>query len=301
MRPELGIAFIILLAGLAIAYGRLFLQRRHDLQRLKKLEKQIQFFLENPSSPSYSLIDDNLSSLENAVSDLQNRLVLTEDKALRESQNSSDFVADISHQLKTPLSAMRLYCELDAGQCQHSSDLLELITRLEKLVQSLLLIEKLKSNSYQLKFKICEINALISHVWSELQQLYPERTLNISGDARLRVDADWMSEAILNVLKNACEHAASNPAIEISIIKAEASVMIAIADHGGGVPEADLTKIFNRFHRSANNPIPGHTGLGLAITRSIIEKHHGTIFVDNQGDGLCLTICLPILDGSQTY
>ena len=301
MGLEVEIFLVILLIGLAIACGRLLLQRRHELQRQEQLKQQINRFLENPMPPAYSVADDNFSSLENAVADLQSRIILADDKTRRESQKSVDFAADISHQLKTPLAAMRLYCELDAGQGQHSKEMMELTIRLEKLIQSLLLIEKLKADSYQMKFKSCDLHALIMQVWTELRPLFPERCLNVTGDARLRMDSDWMGEAFLNILKNACEHPATNPSIEISITETEASVMIAISDHGGGVPDAELAKIFERFHRSANKQVPGNTGLGLAITRTIIEKHHGTIFAVNQGDGLCISICLPILDGRLTY
>lgn len=301
MGLEVGIFLVILLIGLAIMYGRLLLQRRQELQRQDQLKQQINRFLENPFPPAYSVADDNYSSLENAVAELQSRILFADDKTRRESHKSIDFAADISHQLKTPLAAMRLYCELDAGQGQHSKEMLELTVRLEKMIQSLLLIEKLKADSYQMKFKSCDLHALIMQVWTELHPLFPERCLIVAGDARLRMDSEWMGEALLNILKNACELPATNPAIEINITKAEASVMIALSDHGGGVPDAELAKIFERFHRSANNQVPGNTGLGLAITRTIVEKHHGTIYAVNQGDGLCISICLPVLDGRLTY
>lgn len=301
MSPEAGIFLSILLIGLAFACGRLLLQRRHELIRQEQLMLKINRFLENPTTPAYSVADDHFSSLENAVADLQNRIILADDKTRRERQKSVDFAADISHQLKTPLAAMRLYCELDAGQGQHSKEMMELTIRLEKLIQSLLLIEKLKADSYQMKFESCDLRALITQVWSELHPLFPDRWLIISGDSRLRLDSDWMGEAFLNILKNACEHPSVNPSIEVTLSETEASAMISISDHGGGVPEAELTKIFERFHRSANNQVPGNTGLGLAITRTIVEKHHGTILAVNQGNGLCISICLPILDGRLTY
>lgn len=287
----------ILIAGLSAACLWLFWQQRRIRQRQNQLQRQIAGFLERPASPAYSVADDPFALLENAVAALEGRLLLAEENTLRESRKSMDFVADISHQLKTPLAALRLYSELDAGKGLHSAEQLELTIRLEKLIQSLLLMEKLKADAYPMRFEACSLRVLVTQVWAELQPLYPDRRLDIRGDAAIRLDLSWMSEAVLNILKNACEQPAVNPAIEVALSQTEASVILAMTDHGGGVPEAELDNIFERFHGLGQNRAPGHTGLGLAITRTIVEKHHGTVFAANAGDGLCLTLCLPILDG----
>jgi len=294
---ELGIGLLIMIAGLLIAIVWLLLRLRQTRQRQAKITQQIQRFLERQETPAYSVSDDDVASLENAVADLESRLLQMEERTTRENKKHADFVADIAHQLKTPLAAMRLFCELDAGRSPHQAEQLELTLRMEKLIQALLRMEKLKSDVYQLKYESCDMRELASQIWAELQPLFPDRVLDVRGEAVMRLDQEWMAEALLNILKNACEQPADNPAIELTLVQSEAAVTISVTDHGGGLPAGDLSKVFNRFHRVSPNPVQGNSGLGLAITRTIVEKHHGTILAENHQDGMRMTICLPILDG----
>lgn len=291
----LGLALVI--AGLLAACFWLLLRQRQSRQRQTQLSQQIQRFLEHPETPAYSVSDDTFTSLENAVADLEKRLLQLENRTARENRKNADFVADIAHQLKTPLAAMRLFCELDAGQSPHQAEQLELTLRMEKLIQALLRMEKLKSDVYRLRYESCDIRILVGQIWAELQPLFPDRKLDIRGEAVMRLDPEWMAEALLNILKNACEHQAENPLIELMLIQSEAAVTISLTDHGGGLSTDALPKIFARFHRATQKTASGSSGLGLAITRTIVEKHHGTILAENCLDGLRITICLPILDG----
>ena len=108
-----------------------------------------------------------------------------------------------------------------------------------------------------------------------------------------------MYEAIANVVKNACEHTADNGKIEIVINHSEKSTNICINDNGGGVPNEELPLLFSRFHRT-DNATPNSAGIGLAITKAIVEKHHGTIVAENGKQGLNIVICLPHIDGYVT-
>lgn len=297
MRWELEIGLVIMVLGLTAVSLWLLLCLRQARQRQVQLLQQIQRFLEHPETPAYSVSDDDLASLENAVADLETRMLQMKERSIRESRHHADFVADIAHQLKTPLAAMRLFCELDDGRSPHQAEQLELTLRMEKLIQALLRMEKLKSDVYQLKYEPCDLPLLVGQVWAELQPLFPDRVLDIRGEAMMRLDPDWMAEALQNILKNACEQPAENPAIELTLVQSEAAVTLSLTDHGGGLPADALLQIFARFHRATHKAVPESSGLGLAITRTIVEKHHGTILAENHQDGLRITICLPILDG----
>ena len=281
----------ILIAGLAAACIVLALAAaRRTAAATTAAAANQRFSRAVPHPPAYSVADDAFAMLENAVAALESRLLAAEENTLRESRKNSDFVADISHQLKTPLAALRLYSELDAGKGLHSAEQLELTIRLEKLIQALLLMEKLKSDAYPMHFESCSLRPLVTQVWAELQPLFPDRRLDIRGDAAMRLDLSWMSEAVQNILKNACEQSAENPAIEVVLSQSEASVTLALTDHGGGDARERARENIRAFSwLRAKTRAPGHTGLGLAITRTIVEKHHGTIFAANTGDGLCLT------------
>jgi signal transduction histidine kinase len=127
--------------------------------------------------------------------------------------------------------------------------------------------------------------------------MYPEKAFHISGSATLRCDSSWLGEACLNVLKNSCEHTLHNGKIMVLLDTSDASITITIEDNRSGVPEEELPGLFRRFSRSYRAAPKGGVGIGLAITKTIVEKHHGTIYAGNTADGLKITMCFPILDG----
>ncbi|MDD2504195.1 MAG: ATP-binding protein [Clostridia bacterium] len=111
------------------------------------------------------------------------------------------------------------------------------------------------------------------------------KSFNISGNAFLRCDSDWLGEAFLNVLKNSCEHTQDDGKILVFIESSEASVTVTIEDNGGGIPKEQLRGLFHRFSRSYRAASKGGAGIGLAITKTIVEKHHGTIYAENTAEG----------------
>jgi signal transduction histidine kinase len=106
-----------------------------------------------------------------------------------------------------------------------------------------------------------------------------------------------MGEAISNLLKNACEHTAITGKIMVTIESSDASVSVVVEDDGGGVAQEALSGLFERFSHGAAPAKPGGMGLGLSITKTIVEKHHGTTFAENGPNGLRIILCLPVLDG----
>ena len=131
----------------------------------------------------------------------------------------------------------------------------------------------------------------------EFRPLFPNKKYTVSGESRFRLDKAWLSEALGNVVKNASEHTAENGKIAITIENSEQSTTVSIKDNGGGVPEEELSKLFQRFHRT-ENANPNSAGIGLAITKAIVEKHHGTITAENTGEGLNVIMCFPHIDGA---
>ena len=99
-------------------------------------------------------------------------------------------------------------------------------------------------------------------------------------------------------MKNACEHTPEDGRIKARIFDSDESVILTLEDNGGGVPAADLPHLFERFYK-AKNASPDSTGLGLAITKEIVSKHHGTVTAENAGEGLRLTLCFPKIDANR--
>lgn len=262
--------------------------------RIRRITEQIEGFLMGKKTPlELSLREDSMATLENAVCDLEENVLRSQQREQEESRRTSSLTADISHQLKTPLTTLRLYTEMD--EAPHMEESLQQITRMEKLVQSLLRLEKLCADGYKFQFAMASVEKIICWQRDYLHPLFPEREFCITGSVNIRCDEKWLGEAFLNLLKNACEHTKENGHIWITLEKSDTTCFCTIEDDGGGVPEKELPRLFERFYRSEHQNHQG-VGIGMAIAKEIIRRHHGTITASNTKSGLKLWISLPIYD-----
>ena len=289
---------IFLTAILAVICLVLLLLRRKDHKRIRQLRQEAEDFLNHGGKPmDVALQEDDIAMLQNALCELQDRLIRARELQKEECSRTSSLTADISHQLKTPLTTLRLYTEMDAAPHMEAS--LEQISRMENLIQSLLRLERLCADGYHFVFKSQDMKTLIEEQWSFLTAAFPGRSLTISGNAAIRCDNKWMGEAFLNLLKNACEHTAPGGTIRVSLEKTDAAFFCSLEDDGGGVCAKDLPHLFERFYRAEHQSTQG-AGIGLSIVREIIRRHHGTITASNTEKGLKMDITLPVMDGNLT-
>ena len=265
-------------------------------RRIRKLAEKIEEHLSGIAPMlDVALEEDSIARLQNAVCDTQQTLSRQRELYAQECARTSNLTADISHQLKTPLTTLRLYTELD--DAPHAPECLAQIQRMEDLIGALLRLERLCADGYAFTFGTADAEAIIWDQWQSLQPLFPGKSLRVSGSAVIRCDEKWLGEAFLNLLKNACEHSASH--IQVNLERTEAAFFCTIEDDGGGVSSADLPRLFDRFYRSENQKGKG-VGIGLAIVREIITRHHGTITAENGEKGLRMTISMPMLDRNLT-
>ena len=279
---------------LAILCMILIIQKIYLAYRIQKLAEQVDGFNSGTSEIlDVALQEDRLAQLHNGIADLQQSLVRTKQLNSEECIRTSQLTADISHQLKTPLTTLRLYTELD--NAPHMEASLEQIQRMEDLIQALLRLERLCADGYSFQFVQADAKEIILEQWQSLQTIWPGKQLIMDGEAHIRCDEKWLGEAFLNLLKNACEHTDENGMIRVQLERTEAAFFCVIEDNGGGVAPDELTKLFQRFYRAEHQRRSG-SGIGLAIVKEIIHRHHGNITAENGEHGLKMSISMPMLD-----
>lgn len=272
----------------------LIVERRLLRGRIVRLRRQIDRFLSgNGEMLDVALQEDPLATLQNSIADLEQALTRAKALNAEECGRTSRLTADISHQLKTPLTTLRLYTELDAAP--HMASSLEQIQRMEDLIGALLRLERLCADGYTFHFAEADIATLIWEQWELLAPLYEQKKLTVTGNARIRCDKGWLAEAYLNLLKNACEHTCPDGEIHIHLERTEVAFFCTVEDNGGGVREQELSHLFERFYRAQHQSKNG-AGIGLAIVKEIIARHHGTITAENGDAGLKMSIAIPMLD-----
>ncbi len=270
-------------------------RNKHEKQ-MRAIEAQLEAFLGgNEDNSIFNLEDSSYATLKNYIYALEERLVFQKDLLEKKTNETAEFIASISHQLKTPLAGIKLYCEMD--HAPHYEKQLELIEQMEHHIKSLLTLEKFRADAYILEFDQHPLKELIESSWSKVHPMYSGIRLLVQGDESLRCDRYWLGEAFLNIFKNSCESIDGAGAINVNIFKEQSSIFVEIEDSGGGVNESELTHIFTRFTRLRKENNSGGVGLGLAITKAIAEKHHATIIAANTASGLKITFCFPIISG----
>ena len=281
----------IICAGLLIR--NLILNRR-----IRKLAELVDDFNSGTGEMlDVALEEDVLAQLHNGIADTQQALARAKQLNAEECHRTSQLTADISHQLKTPLTTLRLYMELD--DAPHAAQCLDQIQRMEDLIGALLRLERLCADGYAFHFGTSDVETIIREQWQGLQAIWPDKKLMLEGSALIRCDENWLGEAFLNLLKNACEHTAEDGVIWVKLERTDAAFFCTVEDNGGGVSPEELPKLFQRFYRAEHQSKNG-AGIGLAIVKEIVQRHHGVITAENGRDGLKISISMPMLDRNLT-
>lgn len=213
-----------------------------------------------------------------------------------------NIISDISHQLKTPLAALNIYNGILQEESQEYPTIKEFVDfseqeldRIETLVQNLLKIAKLDSGTIMLEKDVENVSEMMKKIESHFSYRadQEEKNFSLSGDdtVTLLCDHTWMMEAVSNIIKNAFDHTEKGNTISVKWKQSASVVQIVVRDNGSGIHPEDLHYIFKRFYRSRFSKDTKGIGLGLSLTKAIVEAHSGTIGVESElGFGTTFTL-----------
>lgn len=293
---------IALVAFIAILTACFLYFKRQD-KLMQRAVSQIDAYLAGDTNARIECDEEGeIYRLFHAVNSLAAVLNAHVTNESQEKEFLKNTISDISHQLKTPLAALNIYNGLLQDETADYPELKEFtalseheLDRIETLVQNLLKITRLDAGTIIFEKSTENISDMMQDI--RLHFAYRAKSenkkleLSGSGDIYLDCDRDWLNEAIDNIVKNALDHTADGDTVSIAWQEFSGSVQITISDNGCGIHPEDLHYIFKRFYRSRFSKDKQGIGLGLSLSKAIIEAHNGIIDVDSiPGNGTTFTI-----------
>ena len=283
--------YLILILAIAIYLGLLFINFIFIYNMYQKIKK-IDQYMNNILNDDYSLnikeyCEGDISNLKNDVYKMTVKLKEQSELLTKDKKYLEETLEDISHQIKTPLTSMYMINDIltnEKNERIRKEFLIKnknQIERIEWLVISLLKLSKLDSGTVKLKkekIKVKDlINKAIEPIKVSLDLKSIDLDLNLSNDTVL-VDINWTKEALLNIIKNACEH--TKDKITITSKNNPLYLEIRITDNGKGIAKKDLKHIFERFYKGSDNK--DSIGIGLNMSKKIINLQQGIIEVETK-------------------
>lgn len=298
MKIEVSIVFI----GSIILLLIFILYERNQDKEIDEITK----YLEAINNKNYTLkIDENsedeLSILKNELYKVTVMLRENASNSLKDKINLKIALEDISHQLKTPLTSILIILDnlIDNPEMDYQTrveflhDLKRESIRIQSLIQSILKLSKFDSNTVQFIKQDIYLKQIVDEAIKNTESLADLKNIkiNVEGNKKIKLNCDllWQTEAVTNILKNCIEHSSENTKIDIKYNNNSVYSYITITDYGEGISKENIPHIFERFYRgknSANESI----GIGLSLSKTIIESNNGIITVESNNNKTTFTI-----------
>jgi len=282
---------ILQLAEISNKMGKLDFTARYDGKR----SDEIQTLGQNMNYMS--------DRLKKAISKLQEaNEVLKEDIKRKEAidEMRKDFIANVSHELKTPIALIQGYAEgLNEGLCEdeesrkyYTEVIMDESEKMNKMVKQLLTLSSLESGNSILHKENFNMTSLTEGVLSSISILIGEKNVKVdfdtSKDIFLYADEFKIEEVVTNYISNAIHHVNDNGTIKIDVSEDERNVYFSVYNTGNQIPEKDLANVWEKFFKvdKAHSRSYGGSGIGLSIVKAIVEAHGGAVKVVNKSDGV---------------
>ncbi len=234
--------------------------------------------------------EDEFSVLEDELSKTMTEMKRTKEKALQERRNYADSLANIAHQIKTPITSMSLTVQQNHEESfRHERTKLKFqIDKINYLTDSLLTISKIDSGVLEYKKNKVDVYTLLELSLESLEEQIRNKKIAVEMTNNPEIyfigDLDWSTEAFINLFKNCIEHMPEEGVLRIAYDKNPLYTEIVITDDGEGFGKRELPYLFKRFFTGGGNKRQG-TGIGLSMAKSIIEGQNGFISAENTDSG----------------
>jgi two-component system phosphate regulon sensor histidine kinase PhoR len=233
------------------------------------------------------------------------------DKERRLARLKSDFIANVSHELKTPLSVIKMFGEMlltkrvrdEAKQDEYLEIICSESERLSGLIENVLDFAALERGKRQYEMRQCELGEVVARAVETFHYRFERvgtevRVHRIGDPPQARVDDQALMLAVINLLDNAVKYGEGTP-VDVTVETLAEAIEIRVRDHGPGIPEHDRKRVFERFYRSPSAGRTRGSGIGLSLVEHIAEAHGGRTWADNaSGGGAVVTISIPRRDAT---
>ena len=302
--------FCIVSAAAGVAIG-CFGERRRCSRQIQKLNLTLDTIMHGDLSPDWSPYrEGELSILVNQLELLVKRTAHMVNRLDAEKSAIHDSIADISHQIKTPLTGLLSYLDLleraetDCAKKEQLAGCIYLAERMNELVRTLLELAKLDSGSVRPHIENVPAKDLIHSAEQAALTARPQAdscfSISIEDGVTLRCDRKWLQQALVNVLVNALDYSPAGEPVQITVKQSGDVTVIKVLDHSGGIAPEDMPHVFKRFYRAKSSRKDGF-GIGLSMAESIVSLHKGNLRAVNEWNGLAMIFTLPLLPCAEPY
>lgn len=286
--------FLFISWAVAAAGALLFTFKRY--QKIARLSQDIDEILHSNKQISWdSYNEGELAILQNEIGKMLNRLLEQSEGLIKEKKYLSDSIADISHQLRTPLTSMNLVLALMEQEeisrerrLKLCKELEGLISRMDWQIATLLKISKIDAKMAHFKKETVLWKHVIQKAYEPLaipMELRGQKIqIQSDGTETFEGDIDWTTEAIGNILKNCMEQMTAGGVLQVKLSQNSIYSEALIKDNGKGIAQADLPHLFERFYKGENAG-EHSVGIGLALANMIVQEQNGMIKADNHPEG----------------
>ena len=281
-----------------------FLHNRYNDDLLEQITLLIEALVEQQERQIFSEAEDTLTArLQHQLLKLRNILTAQNQMLAQEKEQIKTLISDISHQIKTPIAAANTFAELLSDGELSAEERTEYITTLQMslgkltfLTNSLIKISRLESGIISLKPEKNSLNEIVLQAVKTVYAKAKEKGILITFECAQAFEAvldfNWTAEAISNVIDNAVKYTPQGGFVRLQITEYPSFLRLDISDSGVGIPEEEQAKIFGRFYRGKQSVGIDGVGIGLYLTREIINKQNGYMKVSSDENGSTFSLFL---------